>query len=61
MACYADGKRKLWNEERMEAATIGVQSENIREALKLYNVPFETLRRRVIQKMCYYSLRIMIE
>ena len=49
MACYADGKRKLWSEESMEAAAIGVQSENmtIREALKLYNVPFETLRRRV--------------
>ena len=49
MACYADGKRKLWNEESMEAATKGVQSENmtIREASKLYNVAFETLRRRV--------------
>ena len=33
----------------MEAATNEVQNENmtIREASRLYNVPFETLRRRV--------------
>ena len=49
MACYADGKRKLWSEESMEAATKDVKSENmtIREASKLYNVPFENLRRHV--------------
>ena len=49
MASCADGKRKLWSEESMEAATNGVQNENmtIREASRLYNVPFETLRRRV--------------
>ena len=49
MAFSADGKRKLWSEESMEAAKNGVQNENmtIREASKLYNVPFKTLRRRV--------------
>jgi len=46
MACCADGKRKQWSEESMEAAANGVQNENmtIREASRLYNVPFETLR-----------------
>ena len=49
MACSADRKRKLWSEESMEVAKNGVQNENmtIREASKLYNVSFETLRRRV--------------
>ena len=49
MACCADEKRKLWSEESMEAAINGVQNENmtIREASRLYNVPFETLRRHV--------------
>jgi len=51
MACYiyADGKRKLWSEESIEAATKGVHNEKmtIREASKLYNVLFETLRRHV--------------
>ena len=37
------------SEKSMEAATNGVQNENmtIREASRLYNVPFETLRRSV--------------
>jgi len=51
MAYYVDGKtqRKLWTEESMEAATKCVLTDDftIREASKLYNVPFETLRRRV--------------
>ena len=46
---YYDGKRKLWTEKSMEAATKGVLTDNltIREASRVYNVPFETLRRRV--------------
>ena len=45
----AEGKRKLWTEESMEAATRSVLDENrsLREASRLYNVPFETLRQRV--------------
>ena len=48
MASCADGKRKQWSEESMEATKNGVQNENltIREASRYYNVPFETLRRR---------------
>lgn len=42
-------KRKLWSEESMLAATNSVVYENmsLREESRLYNVPFETLRRRV--------------
>ena len=49
LGTIAEGKRKLWTEESMEAATRSVLDENrsLREASKLYNVPFETLRRRV--------------
>ena len=45
----AEGKRKLWTEESMEAATRSVLDENrsLREASRLYNVPFETLRQHV--------------
>ena len=42
-------KRKLWSEESMEAATKSVfdNGKGLREASRLYNVPVETLRRRV--------------
>ena len=45
----SESKRKLWSEESMVAATSSVIDENmsLREASRLYNVPFETLRRRV--------------
>lgn len=43
MAC--ENKHKLWSEERMLAATNSVVHDNmsLREASRLYNVPFETL------------------
>ena len=49
MACSKPLQRKMWTEVRMEAADTCVLDENmaIREACRLYNVPFETLRRRV--------------
>lgn len=49
LGTMAEGKRKLWTEESMEAATRSVLDENrsLREASRLYNIPFETLRRRV--------------
>jgi len=42
-------KRKLWLQESMEAATKSVveDGKGVREASRLYNVPIETLRRRV--------------
>ena len=41
-------KRKLWTEESMAAALQSVQDgKGLREASRLYNVPVETLRRRV--------------
>ena len=45
----SESKRKLWSEESMAAATSSVTNDNmsLREASRLYNVPFETLRRRV--------------
>ena len=47
MAC--ENKRKLWSEESMLAATNSVvhYNMNFREASRLYNVSFETLRRSV--------------
>ena len=42
-------KRKLWSSESMAAAVAYVNDGNgLREASRLYNVPLETLRRRVI-------------
>ena len=48
MASNTD-RRKMWSEESMVAATNSVLHDNkgVREASRLYNVPFETLRRRV--------------
>ena len=42
-------KQKLWSEESMTAATDSVLHDNmtLREASRVSNVPFETLRRRV--------------
>ena len=42
-------RRKLWSEESMIAATNSVLHDNLalREASRLYNIPFETLRRHV--------------
>ena len=41
-------ERKLWQEESMMEAVAFVQNGNsLRQAARLYNVPVETLRRRV--------------
>ena len=42
-------KRKLWTDESMEAATKSVVDDGmgLRQAARVYNVPVETLRRRV--------------
>ena len=41
-------KRKLWTEESMAAAVATVKDgKGLRETSRLYNVPLETLRRRV--------------
>ena len=44
--------RKLWSDESMRAAVESVnQGKGLREAGRLYNVPVETLRRRVTGKV----------
>uniref|UniRef100_A0A1X7TL34 HTH psq-type domain-containing protein n=1 Tax=Amphimedon queenslandica TaxID=400682 RepID=A0A1X7TL34_AMPQE len=45
MAC----KRKYWSQQAMEQAVASVKSDamGLREAARCYNVPVETLRRRV--------------
>ena len=45
----ASNERKLWSDESMIAATSSVLQDNlgVRESARLYNVPYETLRRRV--------------
>ena len=45
----ASKERKLWSEESMIAATKSVLQGDlgVRESARLYNVPYETLRRRV--------------
>ena len=41
-------KRKLWTEERMQAAVESIkEGKGLRQTARLYNVPVETLRRRV--------------
>lgn len=49
MACSKPLQRKMWTELSMEAAVACVLDESmaIREACRLYNIPFETLQRRV--------------
>jgi len=47
MALSVPQKRKLWSKESMVAAVKSVEDGmGIREAARLYNIPFETLRRR---------------
>lgn len=44
--------RKLWSSESMKAAVKSVdEGKGLREASRLYNVPVETLRRRVTGKV----------
>ena len=44
--------RKQWSKESMAAALQNVrEGMNVREAARLYNLPFETLRRRVVEKV----------
>ena len=48
-SCKTTQKRKLWSDESMAAAVVSVKDgRGLREASRLYNVPVETLRRRVI-------------
>ena len=45
-------QRKLWSDESMKAAVQSVEEgHGLREASRLYNVPVETLRRRVTGKV----------
>ena len=45
-------KCKLWSQESMEAAVQSVQEgKGLQEASRLYNVPVETLRRRITGKV----------
>ena len=48
----AEMSRKLWSKESMAAALQDVQGGmGVREAGRLYNLPYETLRRRVVEKV----------
>ena len=42
-------KRKLWSQDAMKEAVLSVSEggKGLREASRMYNVPVETLRRRV--------------
>ena len=48
-ATFRIGTRKQWSDDSMVAAVDGVlkESRSLRESARLYNVPIETLRRRV--------------
>lgn len=49
MATRKPIKCKLWSDESMAAAMQSVQEgKGLREAARLYNVPVESLRRRVL-------------
>ena len=47
-------KRKQWLPENMEGACKSIKSKSmgLREAVRAYNVPVETLRRRVAGIVC---------
>ena len=52
MQHFLQVSRKQWSKESMVAALQDVKDGiNVREAARLYNLPYETLRRRVVEKV----------